>query len=748
MNEKLERIAMKPNDRRSAPGANLRSAWAMAGVLAGMWALLALLPATRGMFLTPGNIANLLSQYSVLLVVAVGMTLVILIRGIDLSVGAGVALTGVVAALAQQRLGCDATCAILITLAAGAALGAWHGYWVGWLGIPAFIVTLAGFKAYRGAALVASNATSMSMNKDFEVLNGTVPAIATWIVVLGLLALGLVTVYREARRRVALELPPLTTLTVVLRMAGQILLAGLVLAVFGSRGVPVPVFVAGLVALGGVFVLRRTKLGREIYAIGGNPEAARLSGVAVKRVTLIVYIAMGVLTAVGGLLAAARVGSVTASNQGQLLELDAVTAVVIGGTSIAGGRGSVTGTVLGTLVFATLANGMSLLGIDSNWQLIFTGLILMLAVLIDVVMKSRSGGPKIGGKRSVMVMVLALPAIPLIALAVAGDKPTTTLATSDTAGKPDVAFLLATLQEERYQKDVKYFQAHAKELGLHTVTFAADNDNAKQLAQVEDALTLGAKVLVIQPTDSKAAAGYVALAHKKGAKVVAYDRAIVSRDLDYYVSHDSYKVGVLQARAAIEATGGKGKYVILSGQAGHSVAIEITRGYHDTLRPYVERGDIEIVMEQSHSAWSSEQALRTVEDALTRSGGRVDAILANNSGMARGAVQAIGNAGLSGVFIAGADADAANVDFVCEGKQSIEVLKDIEPLADTAAEVAKAIADGKTPKAAGTLTLDGGKVPVVAVRVEVITADNAYSLVDSGFLQATEVPSCKPGGAK
>jgi D-xylose transport system substrate-binding protein len=269
------------------------------------------------------------------------------------------------------------------------------------------------------------------------------------------------------------------------------------------------------------------------------------------------------------------------------------------------------------------------------------------------------------------------------------------------------------------------------------------------MAQVEDALTLGAKVLVIQPTDSQAAAAYVKLAHERGAKVIAYDRAIVSPELDYYVSHDSYKVGVLQAQAAIAATGGKGKYVLLSGQSGHSVATEITRGYDETLAPYVARGDIEIVMKQSHSSWSPEQALRTVEDALTRSGGKLDAILANNSGMARGAVQAVTAAKLEHVFIAGADADAANVNFVCEGKQSIEVLKDIAPLATTAADVAKAVLDHQAPKSDGKVALGGGQVPVVSVRVVVVTPANVQALlVDSGFLTASELPACRPGGSR
>jgi len=309
---------------------------------------------------------------------------------------------------------------------------------------------------------------------------------------------------------------------------------------------------------------------------------------------------------------------------------------------------------------------------------------------------------------------------------------------------PQVAFLLSTLQEERYQKDVTYFEARAKELGLRVVTLAADNDNAKQIAQVEDVLTQGVKVIVIQPTDSQAASSYVRLAHDRGAKVVAYDRAIVAPDLDYYVSHDSYRVGVLQAQAALRATHNRGKYVILAGQAGHSVATEITRGYKDTLAPYIARGEIEIVLEQNHSAWSPEQALRTVEDALTRTNNHLDAILANNSGMARGAVQAISAAGLSNVFIAGADADAANINFVCEGKQSIEVLKDIAPLARTAADTARSLYDGESPMAGSSIALGGKSVPVAAVRVEVVTPDNVKQLVvDSGFLTADELPACK-----
>jgi D-xylose transport system substrate-binding protein len=305
-----------------------------------------------------------------------------------------------------------------------------------------------------------------------------------------------------------------------------------------------------------------------------------------------------------------------------------------------------------------------------------------------------------------------------------------------------IALLLSTLQEERYQKDRAYFEARAKALGLEPMVLAADNDNARQLAQVEDALTQGAKVLVIQPTDSQAAAAYVRLAHEAGAKVVAYDRQIADSGLDASVAHDSYRVGVLQAEAALAATGGRGKFVILAGQAGHSVAAEITRGVKDTLAPALARGAVTIVTEQSHSAWSPEQALRTVEDTLVRVG-RVDAILANNSGLARGAVQAVSRAGLAPVFIAGADADAANVNFVCEGKQAVEVLKDIRPLAEAAADLAATLVRGEAVTTPAKVTLGGRAVPLVAVRVVLVTADTVKPLiVDSGFLPASSLPGC------
>ena len=308
---------------------------------------------------------------------------------------------------------------------------------------------------------------------------------------------------------------------------------------------------------------------------------------------------------------------------------------------------------------------------------------------------------------------------------------------------PQVAFLLSTLHDERHQKDLKFFEEHARELGVATLAASADGDVTRQLAQVDDALARGAKVLVIEPTDAATAAPFVRLAHERNARVVAFDRAIVSGELDYYVSHDSYRVGVLQAQAALEATHHRGNFVLLSGPADHPAASEITRGYRDTLAPYIARGDVAIVLEQHHAASSADAAQRTVEEALAKSDGKLDAILASTSGMARGAVEAVATAGVPHVFIAGADADATNVNYVCQGKQTIEVLKDIEPLARTAVDVAKQLLDGSSPRAPATIALAGKPVPVAAVRVEIVTPDNVKPLlVDSGFLAASEIPAC------
>lgn len=306
------------------------------------------------------------------------------------------------------------------------------------------------------------------------------------------------------------------------------------------------------------------------------------------------------------------------------------------------------------------------------------------------------------------------------------------------AEKVKIGFVLSTLQEERYQKDQKYFTEEAKRLGFEPILVSAENNPQTQTAKVENLLSMGVKALVIQPVNSQAAASLVKLAHQDKVPVVAYDRLIADAPVDFYVTQDSFKVGVLQAEAAVKATGGKGNYILLMGQAGHSVANEITRGVKSVLAKYP---DVKVVVEKSHEGWSSAKAMETVENALVQHQNKIDAVLANNSGMAQGAVQALGEQGLAGkVFVAGADADLASIKNIVAGKQQFEVLKDIAPLAKTSAEVAFKLAKGEKPVATQTVASGKYQVPTIATPVYPIEKSNLEERIfKTGFHQKSIV---------
>jgi D-xylose transport system substrate-binding protein len=257
-----------------------------------------------------------------------------------------------------------------------------------------------------------------------------------------------------------------------------------------------------------------------------------------------------------------------------------------------------------------------------------------------------------------------------------------------------IGFVLSTMQEERYQKDKKYFEDAAKKLGAEVVFASADNSERTQAQKVENVLSKGVKALVIQPVNSDAAGALVKAAKDAKVPVIAYDRIIKNGDLDYYVTQDSCEVGRLQADAAVKALGGKGNVLILSGQDGHSVAQEITRCNLEALKKHP---GMKVVLQKTHANWSGSLAQATVENALSKNKNDIQAILANNSGMANGAVQAVEGQKLTGkVFIAGADADLTSIRNIIAGKQSFEVFKAIQPLAEKAAEVAVKAAKGET----------------------------------------------------
>ena len=352
-------------------------------VLLAMWTVLALHPETREAFVTSGNLSNLTAQVAEIVIIGVGMTLVILIGGIDLSVGAGMAVAGVISAKLQIDMQQPAWIAVLASVTAGGLIGAWHGVLVTRFGIPPFIATLSGFLAYRGLGLVLSDARGLSpMGEDFQKLGGRLPAGLSLAVCGAGLAVGAALVLRRTARRKKLGLPIDPPLVLGLKLAAIVGGATFCTVIY-QEGMPVPVLIAALASGVGALVLGRTRLGRYAFAIGGNTEAARLSGVPVAKVTMTIYIAIGVLAAIAGVVAAARTNGVTPGNAGLMRELHVITAVVIGGTSLTGGRGTMLGTVIGALIFGTLSNGMNLMGVNSNWQLIVTGQILLGASLLD-----------------------------------------------------------------------------------------------------------------------------------------------------------------------------------------------------------------------------------------------------------------------------------------------------------------------------------------------------------------------------
>ncbi len=352
-------------------------------VLLGLWCILGIHPDTREAFLTPGNLSNVTAQVAEIVIIGVGMTFVVLTGGIDLSVGAAMALFGVVAATLQIDHRQSAAIAILAALGAAVCVGLWHGFLIAKVNIPPFIATLSGFLAYRGLALLLSDARGLSpMGSDFAFLGGRLPSTASAVICTVGYVLGGVIVVLHDRRRRSFALPAQDPLTRAIQAVLMTLVYGALLWIYRD-GMPVPVLIASIVVAVGAVLLRSSRIGRYAFAIGGNAEAARLSGIPVARVKVTVYAMTAVLTAVAALIAAARTNGVTPGNMGLLRELHVVTAVVIGGTSLSGGRATMLGTLLGALIFGTLSNGMNLLNLNSNWQLILTGMILLGASTLD-----------------------------------------------------------------------------------------------------------------------------------------------------------------------------------------------------------------------------------------------------------------------------------------------------------------------------------------------------------------------------
>lgn len=366
-------------------------AYVMIAVLALIWMYFHW--ATGSIFMTARNLSNLMTQMSVTAILAVGMLMVIVSGNIDLSVGSVLGFAGGIAAFALTVSGFGLPVAIVMAIVTCVIIGIVHGVLTAYLNIPAFIVTLGGLLAWRGAVkwLLGGNTIPISDDTFKAIGQSYVGANAGWVLAALAIAFVLFMAVRRARAVKDYGLGEANyggeLLKSVLPIGGIIAFIW-VMNSYEGKGVPIPVLIFVAVALFGGFLTTSTTFGRYLYAIGGNADAARLSGIDNKRNVLKVYAILGALTGLAALIFAGRVGSAT-PDAGTLKELDAIAACVIGGASLMGGRGTIYGACLGALIMASLDNGMSLLNVRDFMQDIIKGSILVAAVGLDMAGRKR-----------------------------------------------------------------------------------------------------------------------------------------------------------------------------------------------------------------------------------------------------------------------------------------------------------------------------------------------------------------------
>lgn len=374
------------------------------GILAALVVIIILFQVlTRGRLLMPGNVNNLIQQNAYVIILAIGMVIVIIAGHIDLSVGSIVAMVGAIAAISMDSWGLPWFVAIALALVTGAAVGAWQGFWVAFVGIPAFIVTLAGMLIFRGLTLVLlTGGTIAGLPSEFTAVGagwlpgalGELGGLDVLTLVIGAVA-SLGFVFQQLRTRATLrrlELPREVAGSFIAKIViVVVVIMALSWALAGYSGMPIILIILAALILAYTFVLNQTVFGRHVYAMGGNLFAAQMSGVKTRWVNFFIFVNMGFLAGLAGVVSTARAGGAVAG-AGQNFELDAIAAVFIGGAAVQGGVGTVVGAVVGGLVMGVLNMGLSILSVDAAWQMAIKGLVLLLAVAFDVFNKRRSSG--------------------------------------------------------------------------------------------------------------------------------------------------------------------------------------------------------------------------------------------------------------------------------------------------------------------------------------------------------------------
>jgi D-xylose transport system permease protein len=373
--------------------------------LIGIWVIFSFV--TDSVFLTPRNLSNLFVQTVTTAILAIAMVLVIVAGHIDLSVGSVLGFTGAVCAMLMIKLEWGVVPSVLVTLLVGLGIGAWHGFWVAYRKVPAFIVSLASMLAFRGLIIGITGGQTQGLEmaptetaERFKLIGqGYLPTLAEAVegkihdtsLYLLVLLIGVYVVMalrrRRARQRYGFEVLPAYAEALKLALIAAMMAAfGLLMVVY--LGIPWAVIFVLFLAVVFSFLAEDTTFGRHLYAIGGNPDASRLSGISVPRHTFGLFLLMGAMTAVAGIVYTSRLNAATTS-AGQNAELDAIASAVIGGTSLMGGEGTIFGAIIGALVMTSLDNGMSLMNLDITYQYVIKGLILLLAVWVDMAQRRK-----------------------------------------------------------------------------------------------------------------------------------------------------------------------------------------------------------------------------------------------------------------------------------------------------------------------------------------------------------------------
>ncbi|MFH8972762.1 substrate-binding domain-containing protein [Streptomyces sp. NPDC017890] len=644
---------MATDTLKSKPGAQgatggLRRLLLENGALTALIVLVIAMSALSGDFLTADNLLNVGVQAAVTAILAFGVTFVIVSAGIDLSVGSVAALSATVLAWSATEAGMPVVLAVVLAVATGIACGLVNGFLISYGKLPPFIATLAMLSVGRGLSLVISQGSPIAFPDSVSHLGDT---LGGWL--------------------------------------------------------PVPVLVMIVMGLITAFVLGRTYIGRSMYAIGGNEEAARLSGLRVKRQKLAIYAFSGLFAAAAGIVLASRLSSAQ-PQAAQGYELDAIAAVVIGGASLAGGTGKASGTLIGALILAVLRNGLNLLSVSAFWQQVVIGVVIALAVLLDTLRRKAGattpaagtgGGGK--GKQALTYLIAAV-----VAVAVVGA--TSLLHNGSSDGKTrKVGLSLSTLNNPFFVQIRDGAEEQAEKLGVDLTVTDAQNDASQQANQLQNFTSEGLSSIIVNPVDSDAAGPSVRSANKDDIPVIAVDRGVNDAKTAALVASDNVEGGELGAKALAEKLGGKGTIVILQGQAGTSASRERGAGFAAGLKEYP---GIEVVAEQP-ADFDRTKGLDVMTNLL-QAHPDIDGVFAENDEMALGAIKALGSKAGKSVQVVGFDGTPDGLKAVREGTLFASVAQQPKELGRIAVSNALRAADGKKVNT------------VVKVPVKVITKEN------------------------